>query len=146
MAPVFASTKHPRGWYPIHLAVLSGNIGLVKTILEKHVSGANVTDTFNDTKSTEAVNERREEFGECSVGTGTYNVTPLHYACYMGNWDIIKLLIDNGAGFEEKDSYSRMPFEYFNLREVKKEILQSYSEEFDKWKGRRIALSSASGR
>ena len=104
MAPVFASTKHPRGWYPIHLAVLSGNIGLVKNILEKHVSGANATDTFNDTKSTEAVYERREEFGECGVGASTYKATPLHYACYMGNWDIIKLLIDNGAGFEEKEA------------------------------------------
>lgn len=139
---MFATTKHPRGWHPIHLAVLSENVELVKFILDQQETSVRVLDQFNgDTKVAEALKERAEEFGEFMSGVNTYKAMPLHYACYTGNWDIINLMIERGAAFDDKDTNARMPFDYFNLREVEKDVLQSYVEAMDKWTKRKKSYS-----
>ena len=114
----------------------------MKLILDHESTNIRVMDLFSgDTKAEEPVKIRKEEFGEYMAGVNTYKAMPLHYACFTGNWDVINLLIERGASFDDKDTNSRMPFEYFNLREVKKEVLQSYCEAMEKWKGRRSSVS-----
>jgi hypothetical protein len=72
----------------------------------------------------------------------TFKAMPLHYACFTGNEKVIRLLIERGASFEDKDAEGRTPLEYFRLKEVGREVLKMYSEEMEKWKARRTAVGS----
>ena len=64
------------GFYPVHLAVVAGEVALLQAIID---AGANV-----EIFSPEVMN-------------------PLMYALYEGNMDIIKLLIDKGANIQVRD-------------------------------------------
>ena len=130
--PRLASVKHPNGWRPLHVAVMSGDADLVKYILG--LSGVEISSRDESTIVDAQSPERLAEFHARLAGMDTNNATALHFACFTGNWDVMKVLIDHGASFEATDCNNRLPDEYFDMRTVEKEVTRLYSEAYKSWK------------
>jgi ankyrin repeat protein/Tol biopolymer transport system component len=79
--PALANTPHPFGYYPIHLAALSGRLELVESLIER---GADVRVTFREG-------------------------TVLHAAIYSGSQDVLELLISKGVNLDAGSESSGPP-------------------------------------
>ena len=109
-APRLVGKRHEGGWYPIHAAVLSGDVEIIKLVLVCPKADVNAA-----YKSTSAAVDRESELG--TRVDDTNGATPLHYACMVGNADIIRMLVESGAHMKAKDNKSRDPTEYFNIQQ-----------------------------
>lgn len=128
-----ASARHANGWYPIHAAVLTGNLDMVKLIFEK-CDGEALTLTYTDSWEYDTDSPtpaefllREEELGKRAKLTKTKGCTALHFACWTGNIDIIKYLVERGASFEAGDYAGHEPHEYFDIIEHA-DVLSQYHE------------------
>ncbi|KAH8111537.1 P-loop containing nucleoside triphosphate hydrolase protein [Phellopilus nigrolimitatus] len=110
-APCLAKTRHDALWYPLHAAVLSGDMDIVKLVLAQ--PGIDVCVVDKSTPDTCNKLVREEELGICA-GTTTKGATPLHYACMVGNIDIIKALLERDAAFHAVDDKGWTPVDYFD--------------------------------
>lgn len=70
---------------------------------------------------------REEELGKKAKLTKTKGCTALHFACWTGNIDIIKYLVERGASFEAGDYAGHGPHEYFDIIEHA-DVLSQYHE------------------
>ncbi|KAL5537235.1 hypothetical protein ACEPAF_1058 [Sanghuangporus sanghuang] len=109
-APRLVGKRHEGGWFPLHAAVLSGDVEIVKLVLACPKADVN------------AVYQSSLTAMDCEYELGTrvddtHGATPLHYACMVGNSDIIRMLVERGAPMKAKDGKQRDPTEYFNLRQ-----------------------------
>lgn len=94
----------------MHAAVLTGEVDIVKQLLFQPAVDVNAG---YDSQYTPKLSVREAELGT-SV-TNTQGATPLHYACMIGNLEIIKLLMEYGASFDSLDDQGRAPIEYFDI-------------------------------
>ena len=143
-APRFASSKHPQGWQPLHVAALSRNADLVKFMLD--IPGVSIKTQDESSVADIQPHEhcsRATELHHLLGDVDTKGATSLHFACLAGDWDVIKQFIVHGAGFEDTDNQGRMPVEYFDLEHVDKDVLRSYQEAYLKWKRLRQRLESS---
>ncbi|KAL5492073.1 hypothetical protein ACEPAI_3520 [Sanghuangporus weigelae] len=107
-APFLVGKRHEGGWFELHAAVLSGDIEIVKLILA--CPDADITSVYKSTGASVDI--------ECELGThveDTSGATVLHFACMVGNAEIIRLLVEHGAFFEHEDDKKRVPVEYFSI-------------------------------
>ncbi|KAH8108858.1 P-loop containing nucleoside triphosphate hydrolase protein [Phellopilus nigrolimitatus] len=132
-APCLAKTRHDALWYPLHAAVLSGNVDIVKLVLAQ--PGIDVCVVDKSTSDTCNKLVRDEELGICT-GATTKGATPLHYACMVGNIDIIKELLERDAAFYAVDDKGRAPVDYFDVR-LHVDVLAAYHELFEQWRERK---------
>ncbi|KAL5492069.1 hypothetical protein ACEPAI_3516 [Sanghuangporus weigelae] len=109
-APRLVGKRHEGGWFPLHAAVLSGDVEIVKLVLACPKADVNAVYQLTLT----AV-DRESELG--TRVDDTNGATPLHYACMVGNSDIIRMLVERGALMKAKDGKQRDPIEYLNLRQ-----------------------------
>ena len=128
--PTLVSKRHEGGWYPLHTAVLSGDIELVKKFLACSRVDVNVK---YDHKYLFDEEERGREFGPDVSNTD--DATPLHYAAMTGNIDIIRALVEHGADFKAKDHNGRKPIDYFKSKEHTT-ALESYRILYEDWKSK----------
>jgi len=111
-----AAKKHPLGWYPIHTAVLSGDLEIISLILEQPGVSPNVVDEYKFSKDRPDIQltRRRSEFSSrIDEFENTLGATALHLACLRGDWSIIRALLIHGALFEPEDGTGRLPADYF---------------------------------
>ncbi|KAL5512880.1 hypothetical protein ACEPAH_3278 [Sanghuangporus vaninii] len=107
-APFLVGKRHEGGWFPLHAAVLSGDIEIVKFIIS--CPDTNITSVYKSTGASVDIG--------CELGThgeDTSGATALHFACMVDNAEIIHLLVECGAFFEHEDDKKRVPIEYFNI-------------------------------
>ncbi|KAL5512878.1 hypothetical protein ACEPAH_3276 [Sanghuangporus vaninii] len=109
-APRLVGKQHEGGWFPLHAAVLSGDVEIVKLVLACPKADVNAV-----YQSRLTAMDREYELG--TRVNDTNGATPLHYACMVGNSDIIRMLVERGALMKAKDGKQRDPTEYFNLRQ-----------------------------
>lgn len=72
--------------------------------------------------------------------------TPLHIACYTGNAEIVRFLIEAAADTEKKDSYGRAPLNracYDGFEDIAKVLLESGCDVDTAGPGHRTALNVA---
>ena len=132
-APCFAPMKHPDGWYPLHAAVLTGEVALVELILTCVGVKVDVEDGCCNPNG-DAKERRRDELcGGILEGQRTYRATPLHYACRVGKLDIINLLVEKGASVGAADDKKRTPLEYFVFDAEDNAVLKAYHDMYKKW-------------
>ena len=120
IAPPLSERRHPNGWYPIHAAVLTGNLEMVKLILGKcGEQGLSYKDAWKyddcDNLSAADLQTRGEELGALVKTTKTEGCTPLRLACLTGDVDIIEYLVKKGASFQSTDNGGRDPLEYLDI-------------------------------
>ncbi|KAI5118400.1 hypothetical protein M0805_007534 [Coniferiporia weirii] len=122
-APSLASKCNQDQWSLLHAAVLSGNVDIVRIVLEQ----PGVSTSFTDKSDLDVADEnvREAELGIRSANTR--GATPLHYACMVGNIEIITMLLEHGAAFDVRDDERREPVEYFDIHNHH-EALASYQE------------------
>ena len=90
-----------KGESPLHLAARWGRFAVAKTILQSQEptpAGYPPTESFIWRKAYVNAQDRDGD-------------TPLHLAARWGHEDIVKLLMDEGANFEEKNVYQQSPAE-----------------------------------
>lgn len=73
----------PQQMFPIHLASKTGNTHLIQKMIDRHL--------------------------ECINQTAANEVSPLHIAAAFGHFDVVKLLVDNGAEVNAVDKYFHTP-------------------------------------
>lgn len=108
-SPYMLHEKTQKGFSPLHLAVLVGNIEIVK-ILEEKGADVNLKNNNGGTplfyacrKGDKVVADYLIKKG-ASVNIANHNgVTPLHFACKSGNLELIKLLEAHGVNFNVMD-------------------------------------------
>ena len=119
-APALASTSHGGGWYPIHAAVLTGDIRIVKMISERcNAFGVSLetSSNYSSSISPHEMQIRKEELGERVVTMKLTDFQPLHLACLIGNIDIIKYLVDCGALMKVSSYRDQNPVDMFDVDE-----------------------------
>lgn len=122
MAPFLASTKHKDGWYPIHAAILTGDIEMVKLVAE-HCQDFGVSLSIEcysygeDKISPATLQTREEELGHSARLMKISGVKPLHLACLVGSSKIIEYVIEKGANMKEQDNHDRGPLDFFDGEE-----------------------------
>ena len=131
--------RHPKGWYPIHAAVLTGDVALVDVVLSQVGVNVDVTDNSEISSPWSAEEDlriRKEELcGGRLGGQRTKGATPLHYACRIGNLEIIRRLVDRGASCGVGDELWRTPLDYFSVFTADTEALKEFHMMYSKWKG-----------
>ncbi|TDL18818.1 hypothetical protein BD410DRAFT_460421 [Rickenella mellea] len=143
LSPSLVNTRHPLGWTPLHTAVLSGNLAMLTLMAETPGVDFFIKDksSFSGQSPQEDIVTRREEFSPSVPGTvSTRGMTALHFACMVGDWSIIRVVIDVCPLFEIKDDEGRVPGDYFDLRRVKPEVLDDYDKALKAWHKRCRAL------
>lgn len=141
-APILASTMHNDGWYPIHTAVLTGDLDIVKLIASQPGVDLGKLDTYNySSKITEEEYRiRAEELSPKLKTVKAKDTSVLHYACMTGNMDVIKFLFDNGASPGAVDSRTATPIEYFDAERT--DDMKAYSKLYEKWKIREESIQT----
>ena len=112
-----AVIRHHLGWRPIHAAVLSGDIEIIRLILNVPGSLVNIPDdsSFAWNSRPENITLRQQELSSILDGrVNTKGATALHYACLLGDWDVIHLLLRSQASCSKEDSLGRTPIHYFD--------------------------------
>ncbi|KAL5537232.1 hypothetical protein ACEPAF_1055 [Sanghuangporus sanghuang] len=126
--PRLAAQRHEGGWYPIHAAVLTGDLELVRSLLlfpKVDVNAMCISTSFS-------VGRERE------LGSSVDNIdgaSPLHFSCMTGNIDIIRLLVEHGASMKANDSKQRRPIEYFDF-DRHSGVVSAFKDLYVKWKER----------
>ena len=128
--------RHPLGWYPIHAAVLSDNPVIVNLILDQNGVDVGVQDNshFTHASSPQDIDRRKDEL--CGGKLGNYDTqlaTPLHYACKVGNIEIIRKIVGRGAMHNAVDTAGRVPLQYFDMSLVNSDVVNEYNKLFLKW-------------
>ena len=144
--PSLANARHPLGWAPLHAAILSGDHILVKLFLETPGVNTTITDksSFSHKSSPADISLRQEELCPHILTTSsTSGATPLHFACMVGNWEIIKLLLDVGALHDVEDYAGKTPLEYFDTQRADLKACEAYHEALTIWRKRVRALKPA---
>ena len=113
----------------MHAAVLTGDAELVKLILSNPSTDVSVVHE----PSSAFHLDREGELGMDVVDT--YGATPLHYACMIGNADIIDVLMSHGALPDSRDRKKQEPLEYFNL-ERDLEVAAKFHHLYKEWQDR----------
>lgn len=123
-----AKTRHDGLWYPLHAAVLTNDVEIVRLVISQ--SGVDVQAIDEWTSERLSLDIRKAELG---IGeSDTLKATPLHYACMVGNTEIIKLLWEFGAEFDKVDAADRTPDKYFDFL-VSEDVLSVYWNLSRKW-------------
>ncbi|KAI9294043.1 hypothetical protein K502DRAFT_350388 [Neoconidiobolus thromboides FSU 785] len=114
---------HQLGWYPLHVAVVKNNLELTKLLL-KYKANVNCEDQFqfaNYYKGTsnamglhKIIFERERFCNLIRVDAQTFGFTPLHYACFNGNFEIIQLLTEHGADPTKMDQNGYVAKDYLD--------------------------------
>jgi ankyrin repeat protein len=101
----------------------SGDIGMVKTLIEGDSTLLNAADNAGRTAYHFAANSGYEEIVRYLLSKGVdknlktkANTTALHYAALNGHLDVVKLLVENGVELEIKNSQTATPLYYAAMR------------------------------
>ncbi|XP_048242568.1 serine/threonine-protein phosphatase 6 regulatory ankyrin repeat subunit B-like isoform X4 [Haliotis rufescens] len=106
------------GMLPVHLAVISGNLNVVKSIVSK--AGLHQRDTENKAESTtlhlaaqynqlEVARYLLEKSSSLVAKTDSESNTPLHVAAFFNHWEIIGLLMEKGGKINAKNLKGQIP-------------------------------------
>src|ERR1700683_3213832 len=144
ISPSLINLRHPLGWAPLHVVVLSGDSSLVKFVLD--LPGIDITikdsSAFNATSPTADILCRQKELCPNICGTeSTSGATALHFACMRGDWNILNLLLEAGASHDLEDNSKRLPVEYFDLERVNLETYKAYHTALKAWRMRWRSLA-----
>ena len=146
-----ARKQHEGGWFPLHAAVLTGDIEFVRLLFDQPkvdvdaVYSPRSDDCFrclhSESRKTISAADREYELGTRLEGIG--GATPLHLACMVGSVEIIRLLVDHGAFFGVKDQEQREPIEYFDTQQHS-DAIAAYNKMYSEWKEHDKHFKSAS--
>ncbi|KAF0989742.1 hypothetical protein HZS_7684, partial [Henneguya salminicola] len=129
--------RHSLGWTPLHSAASNGHIELA-TILIKNGADVNALDEFPGVHKVaarkhihimEASEIRARDFGaDFNMITDFTGFTPLHYAVFLQDLQMIKLLLDSGADITIKNTYGQTPADLALTDEIKSFLLSEYEK------------------
>ena len=100
IAPSLVNVNHPLGWAPLHVAALTGNVGIIRLLLRQRGVDVEIRDQskFSQSALSGDIASRHAELSPRICGTSdTGGATPLHYACMAGSWSTIRALLDAGS-------------------------------------------------
>ena len=139
--------KHPLGWRAIHSAAMSGNVEIIRLLLEAG-GDPNLPDEFSTVYKVASLKRMRVFdvvmardncfWNKLSKNADFSGFTPLHYAALSDDIACVKLLLEKGADPTTKDNSGHYAHEYVSEESTRKYI-QSVSESFEKIKKKREA-------
>lgn len=144
---VDVNEKHPLGWRAIHSAAMSGNAQTIKILIDAG-SDPNLQDEFSTMYKVASLKRiavfhvvmAREEcfWNRLSKNADFSGFTPLHYAALSGNFDSVKILLENGADPTIKDNSGHFAHQYVDDATTKK-YMESVYQSFEKVRKKRDA-------
>ncbi|XP_066245444.1 mitochondrial disaggregase-like isoform X1 [Euwallacea similis] len=136
---VDVNLRHNLGWTPLMVAAVSGHYDVVKLLLANGAN-PNLPDNYINPQRTaqekglrpiEVFMRRDEEFSSLLNNKATFRgFTALHYATLIDNFDIAKLLIENGANPCLETEAGQKPLTYAKDGPLKK-FLQLQTEKYE---------------
>ncbi|XP_020297132.1 ankyrin-3-like [Pseudomyrmex gracilis] len=114
---------------PLHLAVINGDIEIIKMLLDRHAD-VNATSWYGTTPFHYAIEEKEMEIAELLFNHGANvnassndGVTPMHLAVQKGHVDGVKMLMDRGANINAETRDGTTPLHYA-IKEKEMEIAE----------------------
>ncbi|MDF3047638.1 MAG: poly [ADP-ribose] polymerase tankyrase-like [Candidatus Midichloriaceae bacterium] len=109
-----------KDFFPLHLAIMVGNLKIVKLLLDKGADVNAKIDGILDTplhiataySHLEIVELLLERGADVNAKFAVNETTPLHASAIRGNLEIFKFLYKNGADVNAKDNKDQTPIDY----------------------------------
>ena len=106
------AASEPSGYIPLHLACITGHVGVVGLLLSRSTELLKVTDNAGRTCLHVAAASGHYDMVQVLIGQGADLTTPdregwtaLHCAASAGFLDVVKLLVESGATSEVRVSW-----------------------------------------
>ena len=120
-APYLASKAHDAGFYPLDVAILTGDLSVFELIASQPNVDFDGRETAKDCLADNPGLRNSLlllEFCADATVKPITDATPLHYACLLGNLDVMKAVVLRCASFEKLDSKGWPPFMYFRFKYI----------------------------
>jgi ATP-dependent Clp protease ATP-binding subunit ClpB len=102
--PTLAYRRHPYGWTALHMAVTNQKPAIVDLILSRSTAAINERDSWDGS------DDKRASFASDRFPhKAMRNSTALHYACLLGDMEIVEVLLRQGADWTIKDKNNLLP-------------------------------------
>lgn len=130
---------HHLGFYPLSVAVLSGEPAVVRLILAQPGVNPDCSVACDNCNIKADKGLLIAEFSSNEMYKRIKEATPLHYACISGNSEMLKIICRFSGRFSTKDVQGNTPIDYIDCSsEEGITSLKVYSEAFDVWQKKRI--------
>lgn len=133
LSRIEVNCRHPLGWTAIHVAVINGNLSILKELI-KAGADVNIKDEFSSARRmasqrrvlpSQVAQLRDDEFCSWINHNVSYSgFTPLHYSIIRNDKDIIEYLLENGADPTVENNAGRTPIDYCNDKIIRKLLLE----------------------
>jgi ATP-dependent Clp protease ATP-binding subunit ClpB len=124
--PELAHSQHPYGWTALHVAVMNRKPTIVNLILSRSIAALNMHDSWDGS------NRQRASFASNRFPhREVRGFTALHYACLLGDMEVVEVLLRRGAKWAISDYNSLLPEHYidFSNGDAKKHEFKRLCEE-----------------
>ncbi|KIM72155.1 hypothetical protein PILCRDRAFT_16389 [Piloderma croceum F 1598] len=108
--PELAYRDHPYGWTALHVAVINQKPIIVDLILSRSIVALNSQDSWNG-----SYNQRGSFASNKFPHREVRGFTALHYACLLGDMEIVEVLLRRGAKWAISDYNNLLPEHYIDV-------------------------------
>jgi ATP-dependent Clp protease ATP-binding subunit ClpB len=108
--PELAHFEHPHGWTALHVAVMNQKHTIVDLILSRSIAALNSHDSWDG-----SYKQRGSFASNRFPHREVRGFTALHYACLVGDMEIMGTLLRRGAKWTISDDNNVLPEHYINV-------------------------------
>ena len=128
------------GWTPLHMAVIRSDIKLIQLMLSYGKMSKECVDKRDIRERWKSSGTQRQEFASEKYPHRLVSAsTALHYACMVGNMEIVEMLLKAGADYTKDDDRDWLPERYLYEEGGGTKLKDEYKRLVDEEKVRREA-------